>query len=318
MNEHKKINQLLVDYVLGELSQEQASQVQQHMAECPQCSSEIKRLEALLECTDRISKSSVDEHTCESARQAVLQAVERQKIKPTSGQVVSLEYIRKTIMKNKITEIAAAAVVIAVVLIGVTLIGKSATSAYAFEQTIRAMRSVSSVRAYCTDWDGTKGEVLVQINPETGQEEYYYADIGNLLIVATPQKTFYYYKDKNLVRIRNEHVLAAEVRFSRLFEDLPDLIQRLNGKLEFKSEFDQVLQKQVIRIHAYIPAQKDFAGRVFIISVDPKTKLPINTDTIKGEPGQGVKSVDRFEYNVPIPQGLFDFEIPEGAEVIYE
>jgi anti-sigma-K factor RskA len=319
MNEHKKINKLLVDFALGELSQEQANQVRAHLTECPECSSEIKRIEALLECTDNIRKSSPDERMCKSARQAILQAVERQKIKQlTSGPNIGLEYIRKTIMKNKITEIAAAAVVIAVVLIGVTLIDKSATSAYAFEQTIRAMRSVSSVRAYCTDWDGTKGEVLVQINPETGQEEYYYADIGNLLIVATPQKTFYYYKDKNLVRIRNEHVLAAEVRFSRLFEDLPDLIQRLNGKLEFKSEFDQVLQKQVIRIHAYIPAQKDFAGRVFIISVDPKTKLPINTDTIKGEPGQGVKSVDRFEYNVPIPQGLFDFEIPEGAEVIYE
>ena len=55
------------------------------------------------------------------------------------------------------------------------------------------MRSVGSVRAYCTDWDGSKGEVWVQIDPETGREEYYYSDIGNLLIVATPQKTFYYH-----------------------------------------------------------------------------------------------------------------------------
>src|SRR4030042_6589183 len=175
------------------------------------------------------------------------------------------------------------------------------------------MRSVSSVRAYCTDWDGSKGEVWVQINPETGQEEYYYADQGNLLIVATPQKTYYYHKDKNLGRIRNEYVPAAEVRLSKLFEDLPDFIQRLNGKLDFKSVFDRDLQKQVIKIHVYIPARKDFAGREFIISVDPKTKLPINTETIQGAPGQGVKSVDRFEYNMTIPQGLFDFEIPAGA-----
>lgn len=221
-------------------------------------------------------------------------------------------------MNNKIAKLATVAVVILAVVLGVTLIDRSATPAYAIEQTIQAMRSVSSVRAYCTDWDGSKGETLVKIDPETGQEEYYYSDIGNLIIVATPQKTFYYHKDKNLVRIRNEHVLAAEVRFSRLFEDLPDLIQKLHGELDFKFEFDQDLQKQVIKIHGYIPAQEDFGEKEFIINVDPKTKLPINTETLKSAPGQGVKSVDRLEYNVTIPQGLFDFEIPDGAEVVYE
>jgi outer membrane lipoprotein-sorting protein len=226
--------------------------------------------------------------------------------------------IWRMIMNSKITKLATVAVVILAVVLSVSLLDRSAAPAYAIEQTIQALRSITSVRAYCTDWDGSKGEVWVRIDPKTGQEEYYYADIGNLLIVATPEKTFYYHKDKNLVRIRNEYVPAAEVRFSKLFEDLPDLIQRLNGKLDFKSEFDQDLQKKVIRVHGYIPAQKDFGEKEFIISVDPKTKLPINTDTIKGAPGQGVKSVDRFEYNMPIPEGLFDFEIPEGAEVVYE
>jgi len=226
--------------------------------------------------------------------------------------------IWRIIMNSKITKLATAAAVILVVVLGVTLIDKSATPAYAIEQTIQAMRLVSSVRAYCTDWDGSKGEVWVQIDPETGQEEYYYSDIGNLLIVATPRKTFYYHKDKNLVRIRNEYVPAAEVRFSKLFEDLPEMIQKLNGKLDFKSEFDRDLQKEVIRVHGYIPVQKDFGEKEFIINVDPKTKLPINTETLKAAPGQGVKSVDRFEYNLKIPRGLFDFVIPEGAEVVYE
>jgi outer membrane lipoprotein-sorting protein len=226
--------------------------------------------------------------------------------------------IWRIIMKSKITKLTTVAAVILAVVLGVTLIDRSAAPAYAIEQTIQAMRSISSVRAYCTDWDGSEGQVLISIDPETGQEESYYSDIGNLMIVATDQKTFYYHKDKNLVRIRNEHVLAAEVRFSRLFEDLPDLIQRLNGKLDFKSEFDKDLQKKVIRVHGYIPAQKDFGEKEFIINVDPKTKLPINTETLKAAPGQGVKSVDRLEYNVPIPEGLFDFKIPEGAEVVQE
>ena len=126
MNEHKQINELLVDFALGELSQEQASSIQTHLDQCPQCSHEIKHLEALLECTERISKSSVDEQTCNAARRAILQTVEDQKIKQqTSGPIMSLEYIRKTIMKSKISKIAAAAGVVIAVLIGVFLLGGS-------------------------------------------------------------------------------------------------------------------------------------------------------------------------------------------------
>lgn len=232
-----------------------------------------------------------------------------------SASAYSNPTIWRILMKNPITQLVAVLAIIVFVLAGITLTDKFATPAYAIEQTIQTMRSVSSVRAYCTDWDGSKGECIIQIDPETGQEEYYYADIGNVLTVATPEKTYYYYKDKNLVRIRNEHVLAAEVRFSSLFEDLPDLIRRLNGKLDFKNQFDQSLKKQVIKIRAYIPAQRDFGEKEFIVNVDPKTKLPINTETIKAAPGQGVKSVDHFEYNITIPEGLFDFEIPSGATV---
>ena len=228
--------------------------------------------------------------------------------------------IWRKIMRSRITEIAAVAAIIVFVVIGVILLNKSAAPAYAIEQTIQAMRSISSVHAYCTDWDDSKGEVWVQVDPDTGREEYYYADQGNLLIVATPGRTYYYHKDKNLVRIRNEYVPAAEVRISRLFEDLTDFTQKLNGKMEFQSEFDRELQQEVIRVRVCLPAQpeRNFGGKEFVITVDPKTKLPINTETIKCTPGQGVKSVDRFEYNAPIPQGLFEFEIPEGAKVIYE
>jgi len=228
--------------------------------------------------------------------------------------VVVKQNVWRIIMNSKITKLATVAVVILAVVVGVTLIDRAATPTYAIEQTIQAIRSVSSVRAYSTDWDGSEGEVLVQINPETGQEECYYVDQGNLLIVATPQKTYYYDKDKNLVIISNKYVTASEVRFSRFFEDMADWIQKHNGKLDFQSEFDQDLQKEVIRVHVSIPAQGDFGGEDSIINVDPKTKLPINFELIN----QKGKSAVHLEYNVTIPQGLFDFEIPEGAEVVYE
>jgi len=226
--------------------------------------------------------------------------------------------IWRIIMKSKITKFAVAAVIIAAVVFSVTLLDKSVTTAYAVEQTIEAMRSISSIHAYCTDWDDSKGETWVQIKPETGEEEYYYADQGNLLIVGTPQKTYYYYRDKNLVRIRNEYVPASEVRLSGFFEDMVKWVEQHDGDIEFNSQFEEDLRKEIIIVHVYVPAQGDMEEKEIVFRVDPQTKLPIDMKAIKTGPGEGVKSVDSLEYNVPIPQGLFDFEIPEGAEVVYE
>ncbi len=60
MKEHERINKLLEDFALGELSQQKETEVKTHLAECHQCSIELKRLETLLECTERIRELSAD------------------------------------------------------------------------------------------------------------------------------------------------------------------------------------------------------------------------------------------------------------------
>ncbi|MHC4622858.1 MAG: hypothetical protein ACYS4W_03040 [Planctomycetota bacterium] len=224
----------------------------------------------------------------------------------------------RIIMKTRVAKLAAAAAIIIAVGLTLTVFDKSLSSAYAIEQTIEAMRSIHSIHAYCTDWDDSKGEAWVQTDPETGQEEYYHADQGNLLIVGTPEATYYYYKDKNLVRIRDEYVPASEVRISRFFEDMVKWIQQYHGQLGFYFQFDEDLQQEVIMVHGSIPTQGDIEEKEFIFRVDPETKLPIDMEALKCGPGQGVKSVDRIEYNVTIPEGIFEFKIPAGAKVVYE
>jgi len=224
----------------------------------------------------------------------------------------------RIIMNSSITKLAVAAVLIIAAVLTITLLDKSATPAYAIEQTIEAMRSIYSIHAFTTDWDNSKGEAWVQTNPQTGQEEYYYADQNNFLIVGTPQATYYYYKDENLVRIRNEYVPASEIRFSRFFEDLVKWVQQHHGELSFYPEFDQGLQKEIIIVRAFIPTQGDMKEQEFIVRVDSETKLPISIETLKCGPGQGSKSVDGIEYNATIPEGIFEFKIPDGAKVVYE
>lgn len=222
--------------------------------------------------------------------------------------------IWRIIMKNRITKFAVAASVLIAIVLSITIFDNTVTPVYAIEQTIEAMRSISSIHAYCTDWDGSQGETWVQVNPETGLEEYHYSDQGNLLIVATPQATYYYHKDKNLVRIKKEYSPASSVSIARVFEELPKWVQNHGGEYDFQTEFNKDLQKEIITIHFVVPIYNSES----YIRIDPETKLPINIETIKSKAGHGVKSVDKIEYNVSIPEGLFEFEIPEGAKVVYE
>ena len=221
------------------------------------------------------------------------------------------------IMKSPVTKVAAAAVIVLGVLLSTRLWDSSVPSAYAVEQTFAAMRTIKSMHVYSTGWDGGKGETWIQINPETGHEEYYRAEEDNFLIVGTPQATYYYNKDKNLVRIRNKYMPASEVRFSRFFEDIVEWVRQHNGELSFHSEFDEDLGREVIVVWAAVPAQGDMCEKEGVIRVDSQTKLPISYEAFKGRPEEGTKSVDRIEYNVTLSEGLFEFEIPDGAEVVY-
>lgn len=223
----------------------------------------------------------------------------------------------RLIMKTRIAKFATLALIVVVATLSITFLDKTVTPTYAIEQTIEAMKTIRSIHAITTDWDGSRGEVWVKVNPQTGHEEKYYADQGNLLIVAIPGKTYYYYKDKNLVKIKNKYMPAAEVRFSHLLEDLAQFVKQYNGSFTCSKKFDNKLQKEVIVVTGNIPTQGDMKEKEFSIKVDCETKLPISSNLTKCGKGQGTKSVEKFEYNISISDEIFNFKIPEGAEVVY-
>jgi anti-sigma factor RsiW len=115
MKSHEEINESLVDFALGELSEEQELAVETHLEQCQQCKCELRRLKALLEHTEQIRNSSASPEICRSAKQAILAAVESEQAKPAPGPNVSLEFTWRTIVKSKITQLAAAVVVVLVV-----------------------------------------------------------------------------------------------------------------------------------------------------------------------------------------------------------
>ncbi len=143
MNKHEEINKLLVDFALGELPQQQASEVKRHVVECSQCSSELKQLKALLECTERIRELSADKQMCESAKQAVLKTVRSEEMESSHSPNTGLGHIWRTIMKSPITKLAAAAVIVIAVMIVIQQFGGSIDGAtMAFAQITENMKKM--------------------------------------------------------------------------------------------------------------------------------------------------------------------------------
>ncbi|MEE9370968.1 MAG: hypothetical protein V3W45_05795, partial [Sedimentisphaerales bacterium] len=226
-----------------------------------------------------------------------------------------IKITERIIAMKRFTKLAAAAVIIIAVVLSITFLNKSVTPAYAIEQTIEAMKNIVTVHLFATDWQDREMETWIKVNPETGENDYHYINepaIGQISI-STPEITHFYHPKENKVRIVEGQALRSDIRFGRFIEDIVDrVIKPENGEIQVSKEHDPNTGKEVIILRA---ESQNYEMEAFI---DPETKLPIRINFARAIPGQIIKSVDKIYYNEPLPEGLFDFEIPEGAQVIRE
>ena len=226
------------------------------------------------------------------------------------GKTVNLSKCR-TIMKSKITKLALAAVVIFAALLSFFNVGIKKT--YAVDQTIEVMRKVNTVHCFINTFTGERIETWIKVNPETGENEYYYMDRPGIKIIASPDETYMYDESQNMViHLKGSGQVVSQVRLGRFIEDMVDAAKSVNGKVQIRS-LDVEGEKPMIML--IIETDK----MTLESRIDSETKLPVSMNMKpKGEPrpGQIGQSIDEISYDVPLPDGIFDFEIPEGAKVI--
>jgi len=214
-----------------------------------------------------------------------------------------------------LTKLAAAAVIIIAVALSINVLDKSVTPVYAIEQTIEAMKNIVTVHFFATDWQDREMETWIKVNPETGENDYHYLNEPERgqISISSPEITHFYHPKENKVRIVEGQALRSDIRFGRFIEDIVDkVIEPENGEIQVIKEHDPNTGKEVIILWA---ESRNYEMEAFI---DLETKLPIRINFARAIPGQIIKSVDEIYYNEPLPEGLFDFEIPEGAQVIRE
>ncbi len=331
MNTHEQIKELLVEFALQELSEQQSSEVKAHLAECRQCRSELKKLEAVLECADSMSELSADEQVYQSAKESLLEAVANEEDKEqTPRHTIRLDLIWRTIMKNRITKLAAAAVIIIAILAGLPLINNGG-SGIALAQVLE---KVQQTRAYMYTMEmkitgklmpGVETTILAthsddygvkwywdSTDPNTGKtmtQQIYLLPEKKMAITIIPEK-------KQYIRTPFDDELLA--RMKKQNNDPREMIKQI-----MKCEYTELGRSVIdgVEVQGFRTTDPAFIGAIggdstsieFTLWVDVENWLPFRseTDLKSGEQMQMTSATYDYRWNVPVQASDFDPVIPE-------
>ena len=229
-------------------------------------------------------------------------------------------------MKNKITKLTTAAVVIIGIGLGITFLDKAATPAYAIEQTIEALEDVNSV--YIEQIIREKGTLLnIKIWARRGRHGKFFfgdfrqeaCDTGDIMIVNENENRTYYYNPSTNKAFIYEGLNATIGSF--LDKNYFLHLQQKMEIVELEYAKDKITNKEVIILKYRVPILSKYEQSIeksAVMTFDLETKLPIrwtswDNPDFKGEP---CFEWTFIKYNPELADDTFKFEIPENATVI--
>ncbi len=331
MNTHEQIKELLTDYALRELSEQKSSEVKQHLADCQECRTELKKLEAVLECADSMRELSADQQVIESAKESLLEAVANEETKQTTPRpTIRLDFIWSNIMKSRITKLAAAVIIIAVLASLPFLGGKDSgivlakvlekveeTNAYMYTMEMKITGKLmptaqeTKIRAVVSADYGMKW-YLDMFDPNTGKtttQQIYVLPEQKTVVTIMPETKQYIrmpFGDEMLVRMKQQN------------NDPREIIMQI-----MKCEYTR-LGKAVIdgvEVEGFRTTDPEFVGAFggdttsieLTLWVDVENWLPFRSemDISSGEQMQVTGATYDYRWNVPVQASDFKPFIPE-------
>jgi len=333
MKSHDESKDLLIRFVLGQLSEKEASEITRHLVECEECSVEIKKLGMILECARQTEDLSADEVLCKSAKKAILSAadeVEKTGPKPT----VHMRDLLRNVMQTRITKLVAAAVIAIIVLGGVTFwpagpngewwVGPSAAVAREIMAQLDKVAAMTyrqqgfRVRDYGPDTMGTLWEKRYAAKDRYRSDVY--DDSNNVVIMqwTLPDgEGFAKYK----VWIEYQCYTKKPEKSPPFYDNVMSSLRRW---VSFLDRAERILGTISLEGRECVGFEVSpgtygnfFVGEPFHIWFDVKTKLPVRIERYgletSYEPGSTLTLIhDQFDYYAEVPADMFTLHIPEG------
>ena len=224
----------------------------------------------------------------------------------------------RIIMKSNIAKLATAAAIIIIAVLGITVLDKSASTAWAIEDTIKALEDSYSIKisGVTAISDGKfEADFVLWAKPnedatETGELRFEIP--GHQVTVVAPSGTTYTYKPKqNVVSITEYKNFSINPWLgSKFFHSVKRFVE--NWQISY-GEDGETGKESVFAtfLHPHEPTSWWF-------QFDSETKLPLRFKQWTNSKFEGKPQfyAAEIQYNLELPAGIFEFEIPEGAEVV--
>ncbi|HUT46433.1 MAG TPA: hypothetical protein VMX36_09110 [Sedimentisphaerales bacterium] len=238
--------------------------------------------------------------------------------------------IWRIIMKNPMTKIVAAVLVVAC-LIGVFMFYGTSGVAWAIEQSIEAVSQYKAVVVEGLESERTWREDgsleqkpfkawAVANKDQTMVEKYRHEAEGIPFITTNGKKTWRYDLQTNTVRIENRPYIASECwcggQFLEQLKSFRESVLPTHWEETYCKDPRTGKQRVLLRI-AWLTER--FNGpRSIVIEIDVESKLLVGLKQWENAKWEGPATlvVEKITYHKNLPDELFEFEIPEGATVI--
>ena len=307
----------IVAYVMGELDHAAALELQDHIARCDKC----REVHDVLVAEEKEVRSGFEalSRSLGPIEQTVLgQRQHQATVRINVSNNHFLKKVKNMILTHKRLSVAAAATVTALAagLVFYVSVFSSPTAAYALEQTVQAIKNVTSYHVKITP-AAELGEAWVQLNPD-GSLLHARMDLlspsdGPKVSILSDGKAEVWSKKKNFFLI---------VRDKRAVKELMKMRAIFDPKLAFE-ELQAAKQAGKMQIVTKEPAKKDepvtltvtTPDRREVYEVDSKTKLVQRVTSYLRRDGKWEQMSLReyLDYNKPIDPKVFKPELPKDV-----
>jgi hypothetical protein len=236
--------------------------------------------------------------------------------------------LRRVVMKNPITRLAAAAVFLVGLCLFIGLLMHTTTPAYALDQTVEANQSLRfiHIKDFAPDHEDEPKEFWIACDAQGGIESVRYEmpawdapeDGARSVVWSQGVAQVWSHKKNALVIYRNDTVAQRMAALAQAC-DPRHAVERLSeaekqGKLKLEIEQPADKSKPIVVTATYLTGDSA-SGRRDILYVDQATKLVVLTQFERmGSDGQYAAQgrQEYYDYNVPIAAGMFtlDEEVP--------
>lgn len=297
--------ELLVGYIEGLLDSHQNENVRQHLNECADCRKELEQIKALqnrLVANGHLASQNDLENT-------VMDRIIREqalKLRKAGEEKPRLNFWR-VVMKNRITKLAAAAVIIIAVTLAIYhFIGPGTKPCMAWDCIIRPIMDANTAEYDMIIGEEGKTPVIHEMvmgskirRTIEGMEQVRIIDLETMRILTLyPQTKQAVYFDPK----RQPHT-------PNYLDELKNIIKTLQNSPGFVVE--ELGQKDIDGQLVYGFKAKHPKVNI-VIYVDPATALPVRTEQ---EGGQMRVICKNMRFDVPMDESLFSMEAPEGYKV---